>query len=406
MKHSVIMPEMGENILQGVVTQVAVAVGDEVEIGQALIEVEADKVILEVPAPASGVIRELFVGAGDKIKPGERFANISAVSAINRTSGKQRQEQVPEKLKTEDSEPLIERTKNSSSATPSATAVAAYAGPSAYRLARELGVSIGQVPGTAENGRISCTDIKMFVRSNQQQNRPQHTPLPDLSGVATLRREPLTGVARSAAENMARAWARIPHAWLQIRVDVTQLEKLRADKNLSLTVFLLKALAKTLKKFPEFNACYDEMSAELVIKQEVHIGLAVDTPRGLLVPVLKNVDRSALLPLGEQLQVLTETARQNRLNPEQLRGGGMTLSNLGGMGIDSLFPVVNWPEVAILGVGTTKVEPVWLQTQFIPRTMLNLVLGFDHRLINGADGARFLNHLKKLLESPCLLALQ
>jgi len=147
------------------------------------------------------------------------------------------------------------------------------------------------------------------------------------------------------------------------------------------------------------------MAEELVIKKQIHIGLAIDTPRGLLVPVLKEVNQSSLQQLSAQLQMLTEAGRQNKFIAEQLRGAGMSLSNLGGMGIDSLFPIINWPEVAILGTGAVNIEPVWQQNQFVPRAMLNLILGFDHRVINGADGARFLNHLQKLLEKPFLLAL-
>ncbi len=419
MDHPVFMPEMGENIDQGFVTRIEVAVGDTVELGQTLIEVESDKVVLEVPAEVVGTIKELLVTEGEKIEPGKRFANIAIQDAAHNPT----EEEIQHVAKLSPTEPDIDiadkpaqRPKQSPDSNFSAkrsTTASAYAGPSAQRLARELGIAINQVPGSAEDGRVSCADIKAFVQQQGKGEQKHFTPLPDFSGITAIKRKPLGGIARTTARNMANAWERIPHAWLQTKVDVTPLEAARKklkpqtneSKGPSLTVFILKALAQTLQKFPEFNASFDETAEELVIKKETHIGLAVDTPKGLLVPVLKNVNLSSLQQLSEQLQTLTEAGRQNQFTAEQLRGAGMSLSNLGGMEIDSLFPIINWPEVAILGTGTINIEPVWQQNQFVPRSMLKLILGFDHRVINGADGARFLNHLRQLLEKPFLLAL-
>jgi len=423
MNRPVLMPEMGENIDQGIVTRVEVAVGDKVEIGQTLIEVESDKVILEVPAEISGIIQELLVNEGDKVEPGELFANISVQDPINisvEPDLKQEIDSPPPEQNINVLDQPVDRPKQSvpvnlpvNLPVKRGSVTAAYAGPSAQRLARELGVAINQVSGTAEDGRVSCSDIKTFVQTQETGGQKQFAPLPDFSGITEIERKPLAGITRTMARNMAKAWERIPHAWLQTKIDVTQIEEIREklknqtneNKAPSLTVFILKALAQTLQEFPKFNACFDDLAEELVIKKDIHIGLAVDTPRGLLVPVLKNVNQSSLLQLSEQLQILTEAGRQNQFIAEQLRGAGITLSNLGGMEIDSLFPIINWPEVAILGSGTVNVEPVWQQDQFVPCPMLNLVLGFDHRVINGADGARFLNHLKQLLEAPFLLVL-
>ncbi len=416
MNHPVFMPEMGENIDQGFVTRVEVAVGDKIDIGQTLIEVESDKVVLEVPSEVAGSIEELLVGEGDKIGPGERFANISLQDSEENSIEADIQ-QVADTTPAEPDTDIVDKPerplKQKQNSNKRSSSTAAYAGPSAQRLARELGVAINQIDGSAENGRISGADIKAFVQQQGKGRQKHFTPLPDFSGVTAIERKPLGGITRTMASNMAKAWERIPHAWLQIKVDVTQIEEIREklknqtseNKKPSLTVFILKALAQTLQEFPKFNACFDDMAEELVIKKDIHIGLAVDTPRGLLVPVLKNANQSSLLQLSEQLQILTAAGRQNQFVADQLRGTGMTLSNLGGMGIDSLFPIINWPEVAILGTGTVNVEPVWQQNQFVPCPMLNLVLGFDHRVINGADGARFLNHLQQLLENPFLLAL-
>ncbi|MCD6581454.1 MAG: 2-oxo acid dehydrogenase subunit E2 [Desulfuromusa sp.] len=421
MNRPVHMPEMGENIDRGIVTRVEVAVGDKVEVGQTLIEVESDKVVLEVPAEISGTIQELLVNEGDKVEPGERLATISIQDSVAPLAGPDTQQAADDLPTDQDTDFIDKQIEQSKQGTNSsilpirrASETAAYAGPSAQRLARELGIAINQVSDTAENGRISCADIKAFVQTQGTGGQKQFAPLPDFSGITEIERKPLAGITRTMAKNMAKAWERIPHAWLQIKVDVTQVEEIReklenqTSENMkpSLTVFILKALAQTLQEFPKFNACFDELAEELVIKKDIHIGLAVDTPRGLLVPVLKNANQSSLLQLSEQLQILTAAGRQNQFVADQLRGAGMTLSNLGGMGIDSLFPIINWPEVAILGTGTVNVEPVWQQKQFVPCPMLNLILGFDHRVINGADGARFLNHLQQILENPFLLALQ
>ncbi|MDX2494629.1 MAG: dihydrolipoamide acetyltransferase family protein [Desulfuromusa sp.] len=421
MNHPVFMPEMGENIDQGFVTRIEVAVGDRVDVGQMLIEVESDKVVLEVPAEDAGIIQELLVNEGDKIEPGQRFANISVQDFVDESIQPETIQDPDYPLPEKDIETIDKPAETSKPGAASAippirlTSIiaAAYAGPSAQRLARELGTSINRIAGSAEGGRVSCADIKAFVQTQGTASQKQFDLLPDFSEVTAIERQPLGGIARATARNMTNSWERIPHAWLQIKVDITQLEEIREkqktqiDENqkLSLTVFLLKALAQTLQQFPKFNACFDELAEELVIKKEIHLGLAVDTPRGLLVPVLQNVNQLSLLQLAEQLQRLTEAGRQNQFSAEQLWGAGMSLSSLGGMGIDSLFPIINWPEIAILGAGTATIEPVWQQDQFIPRTMLNLVLGFDHRVINGADGALFLNHLKELLEKPFLLAL-
>ncbi len=290
----------------------------------------------------------------------------------------------------------------------------AYAGPATRKLARELGVPLAQIQGTAPDGRIHRGDVKAFARRPLvAATAAAASPVKELPSFADMpiRREPLTGIARATAENMHNAWQQIPHAWLQVRTDVSQLEntrqQLRADtgQRLSLNAFLIKGLALAMVRFPKFNACYDAKAQELVYKGEVNVGLAVDTPRGLLVPVIRHADRLGLDDISAQIAALAQTGRNNRLSLEQLRGGGMTLSSLGSMEIDSLCPLVNWPEVAILGAGQVRVEPVWDGSAFSPRQMLNLVLGFDHRVINGADGARFLQQLKRWLENPIRMAL-
>ena len=410
---AVIMPDMGENIDHGIVSRVEVAEGDEVKIGHTLIEVESDKVILEVPAELDGIIMTLSVKEGDAIKPGEQIALIACQDSVITSELKPKKD-------TSDSFEAISLNKalvtiqKPEQLHGNYSLRDVYAGPAAHRLARELGVPLALVPGTGVQGRISVDDIKAFVRTTQPKKKSQNIlSLPDFSDVSSVSREPLTGIARTTARNMTHVWDKVPHAWLQIKVDVTQIESIKKRQNslidvvhrLSLTVYLLKMLALTLKQFPNFNACYDEENEELILKKDIHLGLAVDTPRGLLVPVIKHVDLLSLNQLSSQLNELVNAGKANQLAPDQLRGSGMTLSNLGGMGINSLFPLINWPEVAILGSGTITLEPVWQEDQFVPCSILTLVLGFDHRVINGADAARFLNYFKKILENPYVAAL-
>ena len=287
-----------------------------------------------------------------------------------------------------------------------------YAGPSARRLARELGISIDKILGTANDGRISCNDVRKFIQEKPDKSL-ELTVRRELPGFEEqlVTRESLTGISKVTAANMTNAWERIPHAWLQIKADINDLETYRQNWNLaneqrlSMTCFLVKALAETMIHFPKFNACYDELAEQIVYKGDINIGLAVDTPRGLLVPVIRQVDSLSIGEISQQINEFSEKGKKNRISPQLLKGGGMTLSSLGSMEINALFPIVNWPEVAILGVGTIDIDPRWDGTVFLPRKMINLVLGFDHRIINGADGARFLNYLKQLLESPILLAL-
>ena len=413
MNVAVIMPDMGENIDRGIVTRVEVATGDAVEIGQTLIEVESDKVILEVPAELSGRLEQVTIKEGDTIKPGEQFAIIVKQNAEDSIL---LQAQENNSLIVEAAQPEnVTRTDQYQKQIHNKRFdTQVYAGPSAQRMARDLGVSLPQISGTGAQGRISVNDVKVFVRHGQhQQKKPTELALPDFSADSTISREHLDGIGRTTARNMRHVWNKVPHAWVQLKADVTQLETIRKRQNslnntdlkLSLTVFLLKMLAQTLKHFPRFNACYDETSEELILKKEIHLGLAIDTSRGLFVPVIKNIDLLSMNQVAGQFNELVAAGRVNQLRPEQLRGGGMTLSNLGGMGIESLCPLINWPEVAILGAGAVTVEPVWKEERFVPCSMLTLVLGFDHRVINGADAARFLTHLKKHLENPFLAAL-
>ncbi|MBA2258335.1 MAG: 2-oxo acid dehydrogenase subunit E2 [Acidobacteria bacterium] len=306
-----------------------------------------------------------------------------------------------------------------------ASGTAAPAAPSVRRIARELGVDIASVNGSGEGGRISVDDVHDFVRgamdaggkgspSGAGQGGAQ--PLPDFSKWGPVERQPMSNIRRKTAEHLSRAWNTIPHVTQHDRTDITNLEALRkeygpqaekAGGKLTMTAIALKVIAGALKKFPQFNASADSARSEIIYKKAIHIGVAVDTERGLLVPVVRDVDRKGILELASELAKASEKARAGKLSLDEMQGGGFTITNLGGIGGTSFTPIVNWPEVAILGISRGSYEPVWNEhgQAFDPRLMLPLSLSYDHRVIDGADAARFLRWVCEAFEQPFVLAL-
>ena len=296
------------------------------------------------------------------------------------------------------------------------------AAPSVRRLARELGVDIAQVEGSGNRGRISFADVKNFLQRNTNGGATSSTgyaipqiQLPDFSKYGEVERQTMSGIRRATADHMARCWATVPHVTQFDRVDITDLEKLRkqfgakaekAGGKLTVTAIALKVVASALKTFPQFNASIDMASNEIVLKKYINIGVAVDTDRGLLVPVIRDVDKKNILQLTAELTTLGEKARTKKTTLEEMQGGCFTITNLGGIGGTNFTPIVNTPEVAILGISRGTTEPVWNGTSFEPRLMMPLSLSYDHRAIDGADGARFLRWICQALEQPFLLSLE
>ena len=296
------------------------------------------------------------------------------------------------------------------------------AAPSVRRLARELGVDIAQVEGSGNRGRISFADVKNFLQRNTNGGATSSTgyaipqiQLPDFSKYGEVERQTMSGIRRATADHMARCWATVPHVTQFDRVDITDLEKLRkqfgpkaekAGGKLTVTAIALKVVASALKTFPQFNASIDMASNEIVLKKYINIGVAVDTDRGLLVPVIRDVDKKNILELTAELTTLGEKARTKKTTLEEMQGGCFTITNLGGIGGTNFTPIVNTPEVAILGISRGTTEPVWNGTSFEPRLMMPLSLSYDHRAIDGADGARFLRWICQALEQPFLLSLE
>jgi len=295
------------------------------------------------------------------------------------------------------------------------------ANPGARRLARELGIDLSVVTGSGKRGRITTCDVKHYIRQRNQPNNNSarqgndvNSPLPDFSRFGPVRRESLNSIARATSANMAQAWSRIPHAWVQQKIDITELEawrqKHREDVKqqggaLTMTVILVKAVAVALTSFPKLNSSYDDENNELIYKDYTDIGIAVDTEHGLLAPALRQVDRKGLVDLSQELKQAAEKARARKLAPQDLQGAGITVSNLGGIGLNAIFPIVNWPEVAIVGAAVSAIEAAYINENFLPRRIITVTLGFDHRVINGAEAAKFLVHLKNLLEDARLMLL-
>ena len=300
-------------------------------------------------------------------------------------------------------------------AEPQGPAVAAA--PSIRRLARELGVDIRRVQGTGPSGRISPDDVQAFVRgvlAAPQIGGGAAAALPDLSKWGEVERKPIGNIRRKTAEHLSHAWNVIPHVTQHDRADITNLEALRkqyapqaekAGGKLTMTAIALKIVAVALRKYPDFNSSLDMTRGELVYRKSVHVGVAADTERGLLVPVIRDVDRKGIFELSVELAKLSEKARAGKLTLDEMQGGGFTITNLGGIGGVGFTPIVNWPEVAILGISRASHEPVYVNQQFEPRLMLPLSLSYDHRVIDGANAARFLRWVAEAFEQPFTLAL-
>ena len=415
------LPELGDNVTQATVVGVLVKEGDRVEPGQPLLELETDKAVVEVPAVAGGVVKRVLVKVGDEVRPGQPFLELAEAEGGAEAPPLKAEErpEAPAPKAEEAPRPAPKEAPPAPQEAPSERRLIPAA-PSIRRLARELGVDLTRLRGTGLAGRITEEDVRRAAGLGEA--APAALPaapaprLPDFTKWGPVRREPMSGVRKATVRSMSQAWAQVPMVTHFDEADVTELEALRkqyAKKaeekgfRLTLTAFLLKALALTLKAFPKFNASLDVEAQEIVYKDYIHIGVAVDTPHGLLVPVIRDVDRKGVLRLAEELQEISQRARERKLSPEEMQGATFSLSNLGGIGGTGFTPIVNWPEVAILGVSRSQMKPLWDpgKEAFVPRLVMPFSLTYDHRLIDGADAARFCRHLAGILEDPLGLAL-
>jgi pyruvate dehydrogenase E2 component (dihydrolipoamide acetyltransferase) len=442
------LPELGEGITQGDLVRLMVTPGTKVSEGQPVMELETDKAVIEVPSSVSGVVKEVKVKEGEKIKVGQIVFTLEGAAATPAKVEKhapveQSSEQHDARLsfhaavhaegKTVDQvlppdQPQTIAPSFSMPAQLDKVAGADHRGPVAAapcvrRLAREIGVDIHDVKGTGPGERISEDDVKAHAKAllaaatvAQPRGKQFGQPvLPDFSKWGKVERVSIRGVRRKTAEHLWEAWTTIPHVTQQDKADITELEQLRAKfapraqeagGKMTVTAIALKVCASALKVFPQFNASIDMEKEEIVYKQYINIGVAVDTDRGLLVPVIKDVDKKNIVELAAELTQASKKAREKKLTPAEMEGGTFTITNLGGIGGTGFSPIVNHPEVAILGLNRSSMEPVWINGKFEPRQVLPLSLSYDHRLIDGADAARFLRWIAEAFEQPFLLSVQ
>lgn len=449
------LPELGEDIETGEVVKILVSAGDTLTEDQAILELETDKAVIEVPAPFGGTVSEIHVQAGEKIRVGQLLLTVDEDSKGKKSAqplkagpelvAEEEAEQVPVAEEVEEEHPEVveerkqetapvsqapeeekapseERQQAEQKTAPSPERPIIPAAPSVRRFARELGVDLTQVPGTGPMGRISIEDVKNYNRQLLTESRHprlrspvQSIPLPDFTQWGAVERKAISSVRRKTAEHLSQVWATVPQVTHFDRADITELEELRkrftprveaAGGKLTVTAIILKVVVSALKVFPQFNASIDMDAEEIIYKKYYHIGVAVDTDRGLLVPVIRNVDQKNLIELSIELAEMAEKSRQRKISLEEMQGGTFTVTNLGGIGGTDFSPIVHAPEVAILGVARARMEPVWTSEQFVPRLMLPLCLSYDHRLIDGADAARFLRWVVEALQQPFLLTLE
>ncbi len=452
MLKKITVPDIGENVVSGSVVGVLVSVGDLVEKDDGIIEFETEKAVVEIPSPAKGKIVEIQVKEGDELKIGDLIATLETAGeaadtfeekSIGHDDDERPAEAAEKDLNTGAQPATAERSDAEKSGPPPPPAdktpadgkineeatdgsgqtdrkpAPVPAAPSVRRLARELGVDINAVEGSGPGGRISEKDVKGYRQNTRASDpKPQSgsgsdtgadPDMPDFTRWGPVETRDITTVRRITAQSMARSWRTIPQVTQFDRANISQLEDwiktvnlkmIKSGTKLTVTAIILKVIGEGLKRFPGFNASLDMHKQQLILKQYVHVGIAVDTERGLLVPVIRDVSRKSITQISIEIVDLAERARRKRLQPDEMEGGTFTLSNQGGIGGAHFTPIVYWPQAAILGVGRAATEPLWVDDKWVPGTMLPLALSYDHRINDGADAARFLRWICDALEHP------
>lgn len=429
------------------VIEVLVKVGDEIAAEDAIISLESEKATIEVPSPEAGTIEEILVKEGDLVSQGSPMIKLKASSAGAESDQQEpdedKQPEAEETEKTQSDQTKSSKTSNKTDsdqtqddqtethkknpkATPNSPPVPveipkhasgklAHASPSVRKFARELGVEISTVTGTGPKGRITKEDVKQHIKTALQSGGQTVVtstfdvpPFPaiDFTEFGEVESQPLSRIQKISGKYLHRNWVRIPHVTQYDQADITELEAFRnenkaeaKEQGFSLTplAFIVKAMAKALKKFPKFNSSLDVDGENLIYKKYFHIGIAVDTPNGLVVPVIRDCDKKEVFEIAKEMGEISVKAREGKLAPSDMQGGSMSISSLGGIGGTAFTPIINSPEVAILGVSRSSIQPVWNGTEFKPQLMLPLCLSYDHRVIDGADAARFIVYLSSIL---------
>ncbi|MCA6062883.1 dihydrolipoyllysine-residue acetyltransferase [Thalassolituus marinus] len=426
-----VVPDLG-GASEVTVIELAVDKGASVDAEDSLIVLESDKASMDIPAPAAGIVTEFLINVGDKVKEGQVYARLKTSGADNSSPAAADAGTAVAKTAEQPAAQAAAPVSSLSSASAPALAPAiksvqkaddavdshsVYAGPSSRRLARQLGVNLAKVKGTGVRGRVTKDDIRDYVKALVQQAESGAVavsggsgipPIPavDFAQFGEIDLQPMSKIKKVTAANMSRAWLNVPHVTQFDEADITDLDAFRASMKaeaekagvkLTPLPFLVKAAAKALQLEPSFNVSLHHDGEHIVHKHYVHIGIACDTPNGLMVPVLRDADKKGIYQIASEVNELIEKARNGKLKPNEMQGGCFTISSLGAIGGTGFTPIVNAPEVAILGVSRAQMKPVWNGTEFVPRNMLPLAVSYDHRAINGADCGRFFTTLVGLI---------
>jgi pyruvate dehydrogenase E2 component (dihydrolipoamide acetyltransferase) len=428
------LPELGENIEGGDVVSVLVAVGDVVSEGQSILEIEAGKASMEIPSPASGTIAAVHVAQGDSVEVGQLAFTIEAGEASAEAAPAEEPEAAPEPAPAPEAPAPVDEApapapaaeapapgaeeapapapKAEPATAPAPAEKAVSAAPNVRRLARELGVDIHDVEPSTPGGRISMEDVKQFAKATLSTGGTVRKP-----GVAgEVRVEKMSQIRKATMDHMTHCWTTIPHVTQHDMADITKLEELRkrfapkaeaVGAKLTVTAILVKVVAAALKVYPKFNSSIDPEKAEIIYKQFYNIGIAVDTEKGLMVPVIRDADQKNMVDIAQDIGSIAQKARAGQISLADLQGGTFTITNLGGIGGSFFTPIVNSPEVAILGIGRAIMDPCIGKNELCaPRLRMPLSLSYDHRIIDGADGARFLRWIVEAIEEPMLISLE
>ncbi|PWC21731.1 pyruvate dehydrogenase complex dihydrolipoyllysine-residue acetyltransferase [Brenneria roseae subsp. roseae] len=408
------VPDIGGDEVE--VTEVMVKVGDKIAAEQSLITVEGDKASMEVPAPFAGTVKEIKINTGDKVKTGSPIMIFEVEGAAPAAAPAARQEAAAPEKKAE----AAPAAKSDSKGEFAENDAYVHATPVIRRLAREFGVNLAKVKGTGRKGRILREDVQAYVKDAVKRAEsapaagggglPGMLPWPkvDFSKFGEIEEVELGRIQKISGANLSRNWVMIPHVTHFDKTDITDLEAFRKQQNaeaekrkldvkITPVVFIMKAVAAALEQMPRFNSSLSEDAQRLTLKKYINIGVAVDTPNGLVVPVFKDVNKKGIIELSRELMTISKKARDGKLTAGEMQGGCFTISSIGGLGTTHFAPIVNAPEVAILGVSKSAMEPVWNGKEFTPRLMMPISLSFDHRVIDGADGARFITIINNTL---------
>ena len=405
-KKNVELPDIGDFDSTDVI-EVLVKVGDIVNENDSIITLETDKASMEIPAPFAGKVTSLSIKVGDKIAKGELILTLESESEeikgeLDQVEGKL--ENVEETIKQEDidvntdnsapPQDSIENNDEPQEELSVKTKIDSHASPSIRKLARELGVSLAKIKGTGQKGRVLDEDLKSYVKQIVS-----HGGTDDEVEIV-----PLSRIKKISGKHLTKCWSTIPHVTQFDEVNIEQMEKFRLhqkERNIKLSplVFIMKAVVQTLKRHPNFNASLDENGENLLIKKYFNLGIAVDTPNGLVVPVIRDVGKKSLIELSDELTEISSRAREGLLEANEMKGASFTISSLGGIGGTQFTPIINSPEVAILGVSRSQIKPIWNGDSFEPTATLPLALSYDHRVIDGAEGARFMAELNQILRN-------